>query len=268
MVKRKKNWPLCEAGKQMVRRHGGDGQAGRGAWGLRHDARRRRGGGRCDGGCVRWRWSRGRREAADTKSEYNRYCHHGHDSTWKQNKVHHIPGAGDASAGRRFLGVAAIPCSLARVRLQLRLRVWALLRLHPQYKIYIKTFSPLLLSAWENFKVNLIYLYLLCSLENIDLCCNTRLSPCPRYLPSKNFTITYYIIKIKIKIKSVALQLQRAKTDWSGCCHMAVQGALWLAKRLSLNLNFRFLNRIFCLVTRLAPNKIWCVPGASRFPLL
>ena len=33
------------------------------------------------------------------------------------------------------------------------------------------------------------------------------------------------------KIKSVALQLRRAKTDWNGCCQMAVQGALWLAKR-------------------------------------
>ena len=43
--------------------------------------------------------------------------------------------------------------------------------------------------------------------------------------------------------KSVALQLRRAKTDWSGCCEMTVQGALWLAKRLSLNLNFIFLNR-------------------------
>ena len=32
------------------------------------------------------------------------------------------------------------------------------------------------------------------------------------------------------KIKSVALQLQRVKTDWSGCCQMAVQGNLWLAK--------------------------------------
>ena len=30
---------------------------------------------------------------------------------------------------------------------------------------------------------------------------------------------------------SVSLQLRRAKTDWSGCCQMAVQGALWLVKR-------------------------------------
>ena len=33
-----------------------------------------------------------------------------------------------------------------------------------------------------------------------------------------------------IKIKSVALQLRRAKTDWSDCCHMQVQGTLWLTK--------------------------------------
>ena len=47
-----------------------------------------------------------------------------------------------------------------------------------------------------------------------------------------------------IKKKSVALQLRRAKTDWSSCCQMTIQGALWLAKHLSLNLNFSFLNRI------------------------
>ena len=29
----------------------------------------------------------------------------------------------------------------------------------------------------------------------------------------------------------MVLQLRRAKTDWSGCCQMAVQGTLWLAKR-------------------------------------
>ena len=49
---------------------------------------------------------------------------------------------------------------------------------------------------------------------------------------------------INIKIKSVALQPRRTKTDWKGCCQMTVQGALWLAKRLSLNFNFSFLNRI------------------------
>ena len=42
----------------------------------------------------------------------------------------------------------------------------------------------------------------------------------------------------------MALQLRRAKTDWSGFCQMTVQGALWLAKRLSLNLNFSFLHQI------------------------
>ena len=51
-----------------------------------------------------------------------------------------------------------------------------------------------------------------------------------------------------LKIKSVALQLRRAKTDWSGCCLMTVQGALWLAKRLSLNLNISFLNWISLLL--------------------
>ena len=34
-----------------------------------------------------------------------------------------------------------------------------------------------------------------------------------------------------VKNKSVALQLRRAKTDWSGYCQMAVQVALRLAKR-------------------------------------
>ena len=48
--------------------------------------------------------------------------------------------------------------------------------------------------------------------------------------------------------KSVALQPRRAKTDWSGCYQLAVQGTLWLAKRLSLNLNFSFLNRISLLL--------------------
>ena len=48
------------------------------------------------------------------------------------------------------------------------------------------------------------------------------------------------LIKIKIN-KSVALQLRRAKTDRSGCCQMAVQVTLRLAKRLSLNLISVFL---------------------------
>ena len=47
---------------------------------------------------------------------------------------------------------------------------------------------------------------------------------------------------------SVALEPRRAKTDWNGCCQTAVQGALWLAKRFSLNLNFSFLNRISLLL--------------------
>ena len=48
--------------------------------------------------------------------------------------------------------------------------------------------------------------------------------------------------------KTMALQPRRAKTDWSSCCQMEVQGALWLAKRLSLYLNFSFLNRISLLL--------------------
>ena len=32
-------------------------------------------------------------------------------------------------------------------------------------------------------------------------------------------------------MKSMVLQLLRAKTDWSGCCHMAEQGTLWIARR-------------------------------------
>ena len=48
--------------------------------------------------------------------------------------------------------------------------------------------------------------------------------------------------------KSEALQLRRAMTDWSSCCQMAVQGALWLAGHLSLNLNFSFLYRILLLL--------------------
>ena len=52
--------------------------------------------------------------------------------------------------------------------------------------------------------------------------------------------------------KSLALQLRRVKTDWSGCCQMAVQEILCLAKRLSLNLNFSFLNRISLLLIQVA----------------
>ena len=50
------------------------------------------------------------------------------------------------------------------------------------------------------------------------------------------------------KNKFVALQPRRAKTESSRCCQMAVQGALLLAKRLSLNLYFSFLNRISLLI--------------------
>ena len=49
------------------------------------------------------------------------------------------------------------------------------------------------------------------------------------------------ILLKKDKKKYVALQPRRAKTDCSGCCQMAVQGALWLAKRLPLNFNLVFL---------------------------
>ena len=55
-------------------------------------------------------------------------------------------------------------------------------------------------------------------------------------------------IRVINKNKSVALQPRKAKTDWSGCCQIAVQGGLWLAKRLSLTLNFSFLNRISLLL--------------------
>ena len=71
-----------------------------------------------------------------------------------------------------------------------------------------------------------------------------------------------------IKIKSVALQLRRAKTDWSGCCQMAVHVALWLAKRLSLNLHFSF-NRISLLLiqvpTQLSPRG-WVDPVPDPIP--
>ena len=62
------------------------------------------------------------------------------------------------------------------------------------------------------------------------------------------FRARQYLRSLAPVMKSVALQLRRAETDWSGCCHMAVQGALWFAKRLSLNLNFSFLNRISLLL--------------------
>ena len=60
-----------------------------------------------------------------------------------------------------------------------------------------------------------------------------------------NFFVNFFCI---CYVKSVALQPRRAKTDWSDCCQMAVQGILWLAKCLSLNLNFSSLNRISLLL--------------------
>ena len=44
----------------------------------------------------------------------------------------------------------------------------------------------------------------------------------------------------------MTLQLQRAKTNWSGCCQMAVHGTLWLVKRYPSTL-ICFLNRISLL---------------------
>ena len=72
--------------------------------------------------------------------------------------------------------------------------------------------------------------------------------------------------ELSIKIKSVALQLRRAKTDWSGCCQMAVQGALWLAKRLTLNLNFSFLNQISLLLNQVATQlRRWHGKGSKSW---
>ena len=66
----------------------------------------------------------------------------------------------------------------------------------------------------------------------------------------------------------MALQLRRAKTDWSGCCQMTVQGALWLAKRLSLNLNFSFLNRISLLLISSSYPIVLTRLGGPRFQTL
>ena len=63
-----------------------------------------------------------------------------------------------------------------------------------------------------------------------------------------NSSVEWYIRQEEIeqirKNKSMALQLRRAKTGWSSYC----QTALWLAKRLTLNLNFSFLNWILLLL--------------------
>ena len=48
------------------------------------------------------------------------------------------------------------------------------------------------------------------------------------------------------------------------CCQMAVQGTLWLAKCLFLNLNFSFLNRISLLLNQIATqlsSRGWVDPG-------
>ena len=67
--------------------------------------------------------------------------------------------------------------------------------------------------------------------------------------------------------KSVALQPRRAKTDWSGCCQMAVQGAFWLTKLLSLNLNFSFINRIsLLLISSSYPIALMRLGGARSRP--
>ena len=59
-------------------------------------------------------------------------------------------------------------------------------------------------------------------------------------------SILYIINKIN---KSVALQHRRVKTDRQVVTtRWQYKGALWLAMRLSLNLNFSFLNRILLLL--------------------
>ena len=77
------------------------------------------------------------------------------------------------------------------------------------------------------------------------------------------------ILNNNIRPISVALQLRRAKTDWSGCCQMTLQGALWLAMRLSLNLNFSFLNRIryflYQVATQLS-SRSWVDPVSDPIP--
>ena len=64
----------------------------------------------------------------------------------------------------------------------------------------------------------------------------------------------------------MTLQPRRAKTDWSGCCHTAVQGALWLAKRIYLNLNFCFLNRISLLISSSYPIVLTRLGGPRSRP--
>ena len=89
---------------------------------------------------------------------------------------------------------------------------------------------------------------------------------CPQYLNAVGCKVSKFYCTRTYRWKgypSVALQLWRAMADWSGCCQMAVQGALSLAKRLSLNLNFSFLNRIryfsYQVATQLS-SRGWVVP--------
>ena len=50
------------------------------------------------------------------------------------------------------------------------------------------------------------------------------------------------------RCKSMARQFWRAKAFSSGCCHVTVQGATWLAQRYSLNFHFSFIYRISLLL--------------------
>ena len=99
-----------------------------------------------------------------------------------------------------------------------------------------KVFFFFLSSRWYSIPKNFSY-----SLKNYSI----LLKKFYLYYPRNNEHLTQAIwgslVIILIEcflIKFVALQLRRAKTDWSGCCQMA----------LSLNLNFSFLNRILLLV--------------------
>ena len=51
-------------------------------------------------------------------------------------------------------------------------------------------------------------------------------SECDRYWEARRLLMQIEFTNFISPIKSVALQLRRAKTDWNGCCQMA----LWLAK--------------------------------------
>ena len=72
----------------------------------------------------------------------------------------------------------------------------------------------------------------------------------------------------------MALQLRRAKTDWSGWCKMTVQGALWLAKCYPSILISVFLTgfsyfyqvviQYCCQEAGWTPFQIWYFPKRSR----